>query len=350
VLSWSASANATGYAIYFGSTNPPPLVATLSGINSTSYAPGLYSGSSTYYWQVVAMNAAGNSGSPVSFFSTGALLMPASKVGVLRNGASVLEDTNGNGVYDPGVDRFIPGFTGPGGFKTGDIAVAGDWNGDGHAKVGIYRSSTGTWYLDANNDGVYNAGDYTYSFGGVNGDIPVVGDWVGIQGVSVHKDCIGIFRSGFFWVLDLNCNGSFDGTPADAAFPFGGLSGDVPVVGKWTGALTRVGVVRKYAPAGIPQGEPFFWMLDNADANAGSAPANHQPDIPNCFAFGGIPGDVFLTGDWTNTGISRAGVFRSGFAGAQPFEWVLDANGRHTPDLVFNLYGAAGDQGIVGKW
>ena len=32
----------------------------------------------------------------------------------------------------------------------------------------------------------------------------------------------------------------FDNTPADAFFPFGGLSGDVPVVGAWTGGKTRV--------------------------------------------------------------------------------------------------------------
>ena len=171
-----------------------------------------------------------------------------------------------------------------------------------------------------------------------------------MQGVTVHKDCIGIFRSGFFWVLDLNCNGSFDGTPTDAAFPFGGLAGDVPVVGKWVGGTTRVGVVRKYAPMGIPQGNPFYWVVDIADADAGTSAQIHQPDVPNSFAFGGLAGDVFITGDWNNSGTSKGGVFRSGVAGAQPFEWVLDANGRHTPDIVFNLYGAAGDQAIVGKW
>src|SRR5690349_13823767 len=47
--------------------------------------------------------------------------------------------------------------------------------------------------------------------------------------------------------------------------------------------------------------------------------------------------DVFVTGDWNNSGSAKAGVFRGGAVGVQPFQWVLDANGLHTPDIVFNL-------------
>jgi hypothetical protein len=171
----------------------------------------------------------------------------STKVGIFRNGAAFLEDSNGNGAYDAGFDRFIPSFTGTGGFMAGDYPVIGDWTGDGHAKVGIYRQTPGEWFLDLNNNGVFDSGDVpialpgssaTYRFGGVTGDLPVVGDWLG-----TGKSCIGVFRSGFFWVFDLNCNGTFDGTDAgqDAAFPFGGLSGDVPVVGAWTGGIDTSG-------------------------------------------------------------------------------------------------------------
>ena len=103
---------------------------------------------------------------------------------------------------------------------------------------------------------MFDAGDFDYNFGGIAGDKPVVGDWKG-----AGKSCVGVFRSGFFWVLDLNCNGGFDGTDAgqDIAFPFGGVAGDVPVVGNWGGGpATRVGVVRCYAPAGVCQTPPFF--------------------------------------------------------------------------------------------
>jgi hypothetical protein len=212
--------------------------------------------------------------------------MPASRVGLFRNGASFLEDSNGNAAYDAGTDRYLPSFTGPGGFVTGDMPVVGDWTGDGNSKVGIYRSSTGTWYLDANNNGVFDSGDYQYQFGGISGDIAFAGDWLGIG-----KSCVGIYRSnGSVWLLDLNCNGAFDNAPGDAFFPFGGIAGDVPVVGNWTGSGTRVGVVRKYAPAGVPQGNPFYWVLDNGAANAGTSAAAHQPDISRCFAFGGLAG------------------------------------------------------------
>ena len=229
--------------------------------------------------------------------------------------------------------------------KATDIPVAGDWTGDGHAKVGIYRPTTGQWFLDANNNGVFDAGDLTYNFVGLAaGDIPVVGDWNGM-----HKDCVGIFRSGFYWILDLNCNGSFDGTlvGADAAFPFGGIGGDVPVVGKWTGGETRVGVVRKYAPGGVPIGNPFFWVTDGSNANAGTAAADHQPGFT--FAFGGLAGDVFVTGDWYRTGVSVAGMYRNGF-------WVMDAalprhpQSSHLPGLTFGYGGLAGDVPITGGW
>jgi hypothetical protein len=284
-----------------------------------------------------------------SFMISTQVAMTASRVGVFRANTSFLVDSNGNGAYDPGVDRFIPTFTGPGGFKAGDFPVTGDWTGDGHAKVGIYRSSTGTWYLDANNDGALDTGDFTYSFGGASGDLPVVGDWTGIG-----KSCVGIFRSGFFWVLDLNCNGSFDGTNPgqDAAYPFGGISGDVPVVGSWTGGKkTRVGVVRKYAPAGVPQGNPFFWVVDLGDPDGPQTVASHQPDLPHCFPFGGVAGDQYFAGDWYGTGISVGGVYRSGL-------WVLDpakpgdpiANHSVVGLFTFPFGGALGDLPVTGKW
>jgi sugar lactone lactonase YvrE len=271
-------------------------------------------------------------------------IMPGTKVGVFRANVAFLEDSNGNRAYDAGVDTYFPNFTGPGGYRAGDYPVAGDWTGDGHTKVGIYRSTTGQWFLDANNNGTLDAGDFTYGYGGIVGDVPVTGDWLG-----TGKTCIGIFRSGFLWVLDSNCNGSFDAP--DAVFPFGGISGDVPVVGAWTGGTTKVGVVRKYAPAGVPIGNPFYWVVDAGAANAGASPANHPPDCPQrCFAFGGLTGDVFVTGDWFNTGTSGAGVFRNGF-------WVLDTalpsdpQANHSlPPLAFGFGGAPGDLPVVGKW
>jgi hypothetical protein len=87
--------------------------------------------------------------------------------------------------------------------------------------------------------------------------------------------------------------------------------------------------LRVHAPNGVPQGNAFYWVFDNTDATAGTSAVSHQP-APGAFACGGLPGDVFMTGDWNNSGAAKAG--------AQAFQWVLDFNGLHTPDLVFNLF------------
>jgi uncharacterized repeat protein (TIGR01451 family) len=316
--------------------SPPPPDAPPHRL--TQIGPG------THVITVSATDAGGNVGSRTTTVTV-QTPMTASKAGVFRNNVAFLVDSNGNQTYDAGPDRFIPAFTGPGGFVAGDVPVAGDWTGDGTTKVGLYRASTGTWYLDANNNGTLDAGDYTYSFGGLAGDRPFVGDWTG-----VGRSCIGIYRSnGSLWLLDLNCNGSFDNTPTDAFFPFGGLPGDVPVVGAWTGGATKVGVVRKYAPGGVPVGNPFFWVPDAGAANAGNAPANHPADVANCFAFGGLTGDVYVTGDWYATGVTGAGVYREGY-------WVLDAalpgaaQMYHAAGLAFGYGGSPGDVPVVGKW
>jgi len=275
--------------------------------------------------------------------------MASTKVGVFRDTQKAfLLDSDGNATYGAGVDRFMPNFilALPSGFVAGDRPIVGDWNGDGHWKVGIYRTSTGQWFLDLNNNGTYDAGDLTYSFGGLAGDVPFVGDWS-----NLGKSCIGIYRSnGSVWLLDLNCNGTFDNTPTDAFFPFGGLAGDIPVVGAWFGGKPHVGVVRKYAPGGIPQGNPFFWVLDAGEPNAGNSALNHQPAAFQCFAFGGLLGDVFVTGDWWNNGASAAGVYRNGL-------WALDAalpggsqSSHNVPGLFFGYGGVPLDVPLTGKW
>jgi hypothetical protein len=268
---------------------------------------------------------------------------------------SILEDTTGLNAYAPGTTKFISSFFSPASGITPlstDLAVAGDWTGGGHWSVGVFRPTTGQWFLDVDNDGTFGGTDPIFSYGGllvggVTQDLPAVGDWAG-----TGKSCIGIFRQGFLWVLDTNCNGTQDA--ADNVFGFGGVSGDVPVTGNWgptKGAAgngpTRVGLVRKYAPGGVPQGNPFFWVLDAASATD-TTQADHVPCMaPSCggapFGFGGVTGDVFITGDWLGTGIFHAGVYRSG-------NWLQDTTGAHSYDTFFQFGGVPTDQPIPGKW
>jgi len=105
----------------------------------------------------------------------------------------------------------------------GDVAVTGDWNGDGIHTIGIFRN--GTWFLDMDGDGRWSEGDRTVEYG-QEGDRPVVGDWTG-DGISK----VGVYRNGTFQ-LDTNNNRQFD--VADKVFELGG-AGDLPVVGDWSG-------------------------------------------------------------------------------------------------------------------
>ena len=165
-----------------------------------------------------------------------------------------------------------------------DIPVVGDWNGDGKTKVGLFRQGF-FWILDYNGNGVFKQGvDKTYAFGGVSGDLPVVGDWTG-SGTSK----IGLFRQGFFWILDANGNGTLDnvnGVGGDQAFAFGGIQGDVPIVGDWNGdGKSKVGVFR----------DTFFWVLDG---NGNRQFDGTGPGQDLAFPFGGIPGDKPVVGKW----------------------------------------------------
>jgi hypothetical protein len=57
-LSWPASPNATGYNVYFGTTNPP-LTLVAANNPGTVYAPPVLNGTTTYYWSVEPVNANG---------------------------------------------------------------------------------------------------------------------------------------------------------------------------------------------------------------------------------------------------------------------------------------------------
>ena len=113
----------------------------------------------------------------------------------------------------------------------GELPVVGDWAGTGNEEIGLFLPKYGTWYLDLNGNGIWDGctTDKCISRFGTKGDLPVVGDWDGTGKVR-----IGIFRpSTGMWYLDTNGNGKLDACGIDLCLGPFGQSGDLPVVGNW---------------------------------------------------------------------------------------------------------------------
>ena len=117
----------------------------------------------------------------------------------------------------------------------GDIAVTGDFNGDGVTEIGVYRD--GNWYIDYNGDGRWEEGVDVLVVGEmIEGAIPVVGDWNG-EGI----DRIGLFVNGQ-WMLDTTGDFQYDKT-----IEFG-QAGDIPIVGDFSGdGISELAIYRPYA-------------------------------------------------------------------------------------------------------
>jgi len=288
-----------------------------------------------------------------------------SGIGIYRSASGQwIEDVNFNRALDAPDINAITTFAGNGLTpQAGDIPVVGDWSGNGIAKIGIFRPSTGAWYLDYNGNGVYDGPsiDKQYFYGGLAGDIPVVGDW---NGTGFAK--VGIFRAGFFFILNTGGTGVF--TSSDLQIAFGGLTGcttlpgiysiepagscDIPVVGDWNSSgVTKVGIVRA-APG---TGQPFLWILDTTGNQAITLSGSSQSSV---FAFGGVSGDVPVVGDWggssgtSPTGFLNIGVFRAGFLFVEDVTFKTISGSPAAGDtLVSPAYGGvAGDIPVIGRW
>jgi hypothetical protein len=179
-----------------------------------------------------------------------------------------------------------------------DLPVVGDWKGTGSQCAGSFRQ--GTWYLDSNCDGAWDAGDVSFVWG-KPGDIPVVGDWNGTGHVKA-----GLYRAGTFY-LDLS--GHLSGVPtglADISFAFG-LPTDLPIVGDWNNSGTsKVGVFRNGT-----------WILDWTGNHSNSGAVKTY----------GETGDLPLAGDWDGSRTIKVGVYRAG-------SFLLDYNGNWTIDAA----------------
>jgi hypothetical protein len=221
--------------------------------------------------------------------------------GVFRpsNGLLYLKNANSTGFADVAINY------GTG----GDYPIAGDWDGNGTATIGIYRN--GLFYL--RNSNTLGFADIVFAFG-TPGDQPVAGDWNG-DGV----DTIGVYRNGQFLLRNSNSAGT-----ADMSF-FLGNPGDVGIAGDWNGdGSDTTGVFR-------PSNGIIF--LKNANTTGFA-------DIALNY---GLAGDMPVTGDWNNDGIDTIGVYRNA-------QFLLrNSNTIGFAEIVFGL-GNPGDMPISGNW
>ena len=251
----------------------------------------------------------------------------AASVGVFRpSDGTFYLDANGSGTWDGcGTDQCL--HIG----MTGDIPLVGDWNGSGSSKVGLFRPSDGTFYLDYNGNGVWDGcGTDRCLQIGLNGDIPLVGDW---NGSGTSK--VGAFRPGDgTFYLDYNGSGTWEGCGTDRCLQIGMLN-DIPLVGDWSGTgFSKVGVFR-------PTDGTFYLDYNGSGTWDGCG-------TDRCLQIGMV-NDKPLVGDWDGSGSSKVGVFRPSDG-----TFYLDHNGSGTwdgcgTDRCLQI-GLSGDTPLVGKW
>jgi Divergent InlB B-repeat domain len=253
----------------------------------------------------------------------------ADKVGIYRPSTGEwFLDRNGDGCS---TDKCVRSLA-----IAGAVPVVGDWNRSGVTLLGLFLPATAQWRLDINGNGTLEDCGIDNCLGtfGQGTDIPIAGKWS-----STGYDRIGVFRpSNERWYLDVNGNGSLNSCSKDRCASLSVYrEGDLPVTGDWNGdGVTQVGL---YRPS---TGQ---WFLDrNGDRSWDGC----RRDL--CISSFGTAEDLPVTGDWNGTGRSKVGLFRP-----RTGEWLLDLNGNNQwdgcdIDLCLKDFGDVGDIPVAGKW
>lgn len=287
----------------------------------------------TYCYRVQAYNAAGvspysNEACQIATF----LPHPKDKVGIFRpsTGQWYL-DINGNGVLDDcSLGGCISSFGQP-----QHLPVVGDWTGNGSTLLGVFDPGTRLWQLDGNGNDSWEGCAVDLCFGPLwmRHGLPVTGRWA----VGLAKDAIGLFYPKTrVWRVDKNGDSRRNLCRIDGCFAFGRLRG-LPVVGDWTGSTT--------SKIGVFDPTTGLWKLDhNGNGKFDSC------TVDLCLGPFGSTGNLPIAGDWNGTGQASIGIYEP-TTGA----WQLDANGdglfeNCTADLCLGPFGQPGDVPVVGHW
>jgi hypothetical protein len=178
-----------------------------------------------------------------------------------------------------------------------------DFDGDDRADVGVFRPSTGIWYLNE------TTGGFVATQFGVAGDVPVAADYDGD-----NRSDVAVYRAGVWYTLR-----SSTGTFSATAF---GLAGDIPTPADFDGdGRADVAVFR-------PSNGYWYELL----SGGGFAAVSH-----------GLAGDIPAAADYDGDGRADVNVFR-------PSTGTWYRRGSATGGFVAVQFGVNGDRPIAGDF
>jgi hypothetical protein len=205
---------------------------------------------------------------------------------------------------------------------SGDIPIAGDYNGDGVDTIGVYKAATGQFQL--RNSNTSGAPDLSFVFG-AGGQVPLVGDWNGDG-----TDTVGVYAAATstFFLRNNNNKGE-----ANITVTFGSPGqGLVPIVGDWDGdGDTTIGLYK-------PSTREFFLRNTNTPGNA---------DL--VFVFGSGIVLKAIAGDWDGDGVDTIGVVSRSFTNTMVFN-LRNENSAGPADVVSAFGSFLFDVPVVGNW
>jgi hypothetical protein len=180
-LSWAAAAGALNYDVYFGTVNPPTTLVSSAQAGTTFTPSGPLVDLTTYYWKIVARNAAGTTTGPVWSFTA-------------EDSMVIDRDVTMNDVVNTTTETTVYSFTVPGGTLSTNralrVSLIGDYlnnsGGDASFNMRLYyggvvfgtvgavapananrRSMRGDWLVSAANAANAQVGRHNGMVGGL---------------------------------------------------------------------------------------------------------------------------------------------------------------------------------------
>jgi hypothetical protein len=317
------------YVDYSGFLTEPPDTCprTLPDFDGDGHADAGYFRASTGVWGILRSAFEFDYGSPV-YFSWGT-----------TGDIAVSGDYDGDGKSDPTIRRPPAGgqsaaymmllssmgydfghtFTVPAGWPgLGDTPVPGDYNGDGRTDPAIWRGNTGVWIIPLSP----TFSSYQFFSWGASGDTPVGAD---VDGDG--RTDVGYWRpsTGVWGFLRSSMGYSY----ASPLFFSWGTSGDIMVMADYDGDdLADPAVV--IPPAG-GQSRAYRILLSTLAYDAGSSVT-----VP-----AGWPGlgDTPVPADYDGDGKADPGIWR-----ANTGIWIVPTSSSNYTSYGFLVWGASGDQ------